>query len=343
MIRSMTVVRTGPLALLQDAGRIGHASDGVGRSGAADRASYAQANALVGNPAGATAIECTLGGLVVRAEEDLIVAVTGAPAAADIDGDSVEHAVKLHLPAGQTLRLRGPRSGLRSYLAVAGGFNAPRVLGSASTDTLSKLGPPPLAKGDELLVGQRDESNALRAAAVPATVTGHAVTSLRVLLGPRDDWFDNPADLAVGDWQVSPHSNRVGVRLDRPDADSAPTLHRLHHPRDVQRGNRSRRYPGAAQRAARHLSRRSPADRRLPRHRRCARRRHRSCGSSPTRTAAALHPDALITTSPRTRGQPGVHCLCDEGIVGHVPQSTCHDRPVTGVGKRLSWHMDQEG
>lgn len=226
MSRSITVVRTGPLALLQDAGRVGHAADGVGRSGAADRVSYAHANALVGNPAGAAAIECTLGGLVVRAEEDLLVAVTGAPVAADIDGDSVDHASAVQLRAGQTLRLRTPRSGLRSYLAVGGGLYGTRVLGSSSTDTLSKLGPPPLAKGEVVPVGPGERSTIAPAAPGPATVIGEAVTTLRVLLGPRDDWFSNPTDLAVGEWQVSPHSNRVGVRLDRPGDGAAPTLHR---------------------------------------------------------------------------------------------------------------------
>ena len=147
---TLTVLRPGPLALLQDGGRRGHAADGVGRSGAADRASHARANLLVGNDPGAVAIEVTLGGFVVRAERDLTVAMTGAPAPADIDGDPAEHDTAVTLSQGQTLRLRAPKVGLRSYLAVAGGIDVPLVLGSASTDTLSKLGPAPLTKGDEL-------------------------------------------------------------------------------------------------------------------------------------------------------------------------------------------------
>ena len=225
MSRSITLIRTGPLALLQDAGRIGYAADGVGRSGAADRSSYAWGNDLLDNPAGATAIECLLGGLAVRAEQDLLVALTGAPAGADIDGEPVNHDTAVPLGAGRTLRLRTPRTGLRTYLAVAGGFDAPRVLGSASTDTLSQLGPPQLAKGDVLPIGPHDRSTASTAARRTATTFGEAVTTLRVVLGPRDQWFSNPADLAAGEWQVSPHSNRIGVRLDRP-ADSAPRLHR---------------------------------------------------------------------------------------------------------------------
>ncbi len=223
MTAHLTVVRTGPLDLLQDVGRTGHAADGVGRSGAADRGSYALANSLVGNPAGAAVIECTLGGLTVRAEEDLFVAVTGAPAAAEVDGDLVAHASRILLGRGQTLRLRTPRTGLRSYLAVGGGIAVPTVLGSASSDTLSELGPAPLANGDTLPIGAHDPTavSVAPATTTDATVIGEAVTALRVLLGPRDDWFTNAADLAVGEWQVSVHSNRVGLRLHRPASAAA--------------------------------------------------------------------------------------------------------------------------
>lgn len=214
MNRTLTVIRTGPLALLQDAGRVGHAADGVGRSGAADRRSYALANSVVGNPVGSAAIECTLGGLAVRAESDLIIAVTGAPAPADIDGSAVDPATPTRLASGQTLRLRTPRSGLRSYVAVGGGIAVPSVLGSRSTDTLSGLGPAPLAKGDELPIGI-SEFDSESEVDPPLPVSDDPITDLRVLLGPRDDWFVDPRILAAGHWQVSPNSNRVGLRLDR--------------------------------------------------------------------------------------------------------------------------------
>jgi len=214
---TLTVLRPGPLALLQDAGRRGHAADGVGRSGAADRASHARANLLVGNDPGAVAIEVTLGGLVVRAERDLTVAVTGAPTPADIGGEPAAHDTAFTLAQGQTLRLRAPKVGLRSYLAVSGGIDVPLVLGSASTDTLSGLGPAPLAKDDELRIGTSSGAGELPA----PTRIGEPVTTLRVVFGPRDDWFTDATALTAGQWRVSPQSNRVGVRLDRPDPDPA--------------------------------------------------------------------------------------------------------------------------
>ncbi len=211
---TLTVLRPGPLALLQDAGRRGHAADGVGRSGAADRAAHARANLLVGNPPEATAIEVTLGGLAVRADRDLVVAVTGAPAPADVDGVPVDHDAALPLAAGRTLRLRSPKVGLRSYLAVAGGIAVPPMLGSASTDTLSGLGPATLIMGTELPIGAAAPVPSRSQLPDPAPL-GEPVTALRVIFGPRDDWFTEPGALTIGEWQVSPHSNRVGLRLDR--------------------------------------------------------------------------------------------------------------------------------
>jgi biotin-dependent carboxylase-like uncharacterized protein len=219
---TLTVLRPGPLALLQDAGRRGHAADGVGRSGAADRAAHARGNLLVGNDPGALAIEVTLGGLAVRAERDLVVAVTGAPAPADIDGEPADHDTAVSLAQGQTLKLRAPKVGLRSYLAVAGGIDVPLVLGSASTDTLSKLGPAPLTKGQELRIGTSTGAGELPA----PTRIGEPVTTLRVVFGPRDDWFTDATALTTAEWRVSPQSNRVGVRLDRTDPDP-PALTRV--------------------------------------------------------------------------------------------------------------------
>ena len=67
MTAGLEVVDAGPLTTVQDLGRPGLASMGVGPSGAADRASAQRANALVGNPAWAAVLEVTLGLLAVLA------------------------------------------------------------------------------------------------------------------------------------------------------------------------------------------------------------------------------------------------------------------------------------
>ena len=139
---SLEVLRTGPLALLQDGGRPGLAAVGVSPSGAADRGAFAAGARLVGNdPSGQAAIEVILGGLSVRATERCTVALSGAGCPTGVDGRAVPWATPLALEPGGVLTLGMPPSGLRSYLSVAGGINVPPVLCSRSTDLLSGLGP----------------------------------------------------------------------------------------------------------------------------------------------------------------------------------------------------------
>lgn len=209
----VTVLATGPLALVQDRGRPGLGGMGVGRSGAADRRSHDLANRLVANDAGAATLEVTLGGLQVRAEADLTVAVTGAPAPAEVDGTPVGHAAVLRLRAGQVLTLGPPRSGLRSYLAVRGGVAVPAVLGSRATDVLSGLGPDPLTAGAVLPIGPAPRAVPTVDQA-PVCEPGSGGLVLRARRGPRSDRVHD--ELFGRVWTVSSRSDRIGARLDGP-------------------------------------------------------------------------------------------------------------------------------
>jgi biotin-dependent carboxylase-like uncharacterized protein len=105
---------------------------------------------------------------------------------------------------------------LRVYVAVRGGVAVEPVLGSRSRDTLAGLGPEPLQAGDELPIGPPPAAwPTVDLAPVPSLGTGPL--SVRVQLGPRDDWFTRPEDLFEGHWLVSDRLDRVGVRLERPD------------------------------------------------------------------------------------------------------------------------------
>ncbi len=202
------ILDPGPFSSVQDGGRLGRAELGVARSGAFDRAALRLANRLVGNDASAPAIEVTLGGLALRARSAVTIAVTGAVCPGWDWGTATT------LPAGATLRLGPPAVGLRSYLAVRGGVAARPELGSASTDTLSGLGPPALARGAELEVGPPPAGAVIGATAAPAPPRRR----LRVVPGPRDDWFTPAAlrQLFETSWIVRPESDRIGVRLDGP-------------------------------------------------------------------------------------------------------------------------------
>ncbi|RBY89431.1 biotin-dependent carboxyltransferase family protein [Blastococcus sp. TF02A-30] len=212
----LTVLATGPLTTVQDRGRPGWAAIGVTRSGAADADAAALANRLVGNQADAAVLEATAGGLRLRAERFLLVAVTGAPVPVAFDGRPAPFAAPTTLRPGAVLALGTPPRGLRSYLAVRGGIDVPPVLGSRSTDTLSGLGPAPLAVGDRLPVGAVSGAEPVVDVAPVGGPAEHPV--LRVLPGPRADWLAPGAWTALTSsaWRVGQDSDRVGLRLSGP-------------------------------------------------------------------------------------------------------------------------------
>lgn len=212
----LTVVDPGLLATLQDEGRAGMEPYAVSPSGAADKPAYRLANRIVGNAAGVAVVEVTMGGARFRAEQDLVVAVTGAPTGIVLDGAGAAMGQACWLRAGSELALGRPEVGLRSYLAIRGGVAARRVLGSRSTDTLGHLGPRPLAAGDLLGVG--DDTERLPA---PDQVPTHPIEAhpvLDLVPGPRLDWMEAvSADVLVSSpFRVSDQLDRVGTRFDGP-------------------------------------------------------------------------------------------------------------------------------
>ena len=216
--RSIEVARPGALTTIQDCGRPGYAHLGVPRSGALDAPAHHRANQLVGNPPGAPVLETTLTGVAVTARAAVTVAVTGATAAVRLDGRPVERDTAVAMAPGQTLDVGPARPGVRSYLAFSGGLRVPLVLGSASTDLLSGLGPARITAGDVLGLGDAagpGTTPRCPQADVPAAPVPGEGAELLIHLGPRDDWL-SAAGLAAldgGAWTVSPHSNRVALRL----------------------------------------------------------------------------------------------------------------------------------
>jgi biotin-dependent carboxylase-like uncharacterized protein len=210
---TLEILKTGPLALLEDLGRPGLAHMGVTRSGAADRRSHTLANRLVANPHDRATIEVTFGGFSARVRGgDVAIAVTGADADPSVNGipfgtNSIHYAHD-----GQVISLGAPRSGLRSYLAVRGGIDAEPMLGSRSYDVMSAIGPQPLKPGDLLSVGEHTAEFPELDQAPVASIAGD-VLELVVVPGPRDDWFTEPDALVHTDWVASDRSDRVGMRL----------------------------------------------------------------------------------------------------------------------------------
>ena len=209
----LEILDPGPLCTVQDLGRAGWAHLGVGASGAADRASHRLANRLVGNSAGCATLESTFGGLRVRFEIAVYVALAGADCPAITrPHHAIGHGRPIALVAGTELVLGAPRSGLRTYLAVRGGIDAPVIMGSRSTDLLNGLGLAPLVSGDRLTIG------AAQRTAVPTDFAPPSLpdsSPLTLWPGPRHHWFTSAAHdaLVAAPYEVLPTSNRIGARL----------------------------------------------------------------------------------------------------------------------------------
>ncbi|MCX8560307.1 5-oxoprolinase/urea amidolyase family protein [Mycolicibacterium mucogenicum] len=216
MTATLEILKTGPLALVEDLGRPGLAHMGVSRSGAADRRSHALANRLVANPNDRATIEVTFGGFSARVHgggrEGVAVAVTGADADPSANGKLFGNNSIHYAHDGDVISLGAPHTGLRSYVAVRGGVVVDPVLGSRSYDVMSAIGPRPLQPGDVLAIGEHTaEFPELDQA--PVAAIADDLLELLVVPGPRDDWFVDADALVHTEWVVTDRSDRVGMRL----------------------------------------------------------------------------------------------------------------------------------
>ncbi|KFC03292.1 allophanate hydrolase 2 subunit 2 [Trabulsiella guamensis ATCC 49490] len=210
----LKIIRAGLYASIQDTGRYGLRQSGVSHCGALDKPALITANLLVGNAANAAAIEITLGQMTVEFERDVWFALTGAGCEAQLDGKPVWSGWRQQAHAGQRLVLKRPLHGIRSYLAVSGGFDVPEVMGSRSTDLkvgIGGLDGRRLEDGDRLAIGPSTRTFS-QPTGVKQLLTSNRI---RALPGPEYHEFDTASQEAFwrSPWQLSPQSNRMGYRL----------------------------------------------------------------------------------------------------------------------------------
>ncbi|HEY6894281.1 MAG TPA: biotin-dependent carboxyltransferase family protein [Rhodanobacteraceae bacterium] len=210
---TVEVLRAGLLTTLQDGGRHGFATLGVGTAGAMDDVAQRLANALVGNSPDAPALEITLTGPRLRFEQATTIALTGAV------HPGVPMWCALDVDAGQVLDIGPARQGARAYLAIAGGFVAERVLASASVDVNARLGLR-LRDGDRIGVGaSRLKRGRTTWSLDPRSwFDADPATPIRLVRGTHFDALDAASRTAMfeREFRIASDSNRVGFRLDGP-------------------------------------------------------------------------------------------------------------------------------
>jgi antagonist of KipI len=219
-VAEVRVLRPGLLTTVQDTGRWGAQSRGVPPAGPMDPWSHRLANALVGNAADAATLEVTLKGPELEFADERITAVAGAQFAIDVDGKGQSPNTAFIVPAGARLRVGARRIGARGYLAVAGGFAVPEVLGSRATHLVSRLGGlegRALAAGDSLPLGVPGGPKPRLGGEAALPESGRP-TRVRVLPGPHADKFspDALSALQSAPYTLGTDSDRMGFRLNGP-------------------------------------------------------------------------------------------------------------------------------
>jgi biotin-dependent carboxylase-like uncharacterized protein len=220
----LDVIEPGLLTTVQGAGRPDAVELGVPIGGACDPWSLGVANALLGNDPAAAALEMTLAGATFRALDDCLIAIAGADFGARIveGGRNLEPASSETLRRGQTLAFGAAEgtSGVRAYLALAGGVDVPVVLGSRSTCLVGGFGGVEgraLRAGDR--IGAADPARRLAPLTVDEPVTRTPrPSSFRIVRGPHAALLGGRAweQLVGTEYSVSPRSDRQGIRLDGP-------------------------------------------------------------------------------------------------------------------------------
>lgn len=219
---ALTIVRPGMLTTVQDLGRWGFQSRGVPVSGAMDWYSHRLANSLLGNDSAMATLEVTLMGPHIRFESETAFAIAGAEFRLTLDDEPIETNRRIQAGPGAILKFGERMGGARAYVAVAGGIDVPKVLGSRATHVLTGMGGHEgraLRTGDALRIGAKGKGKGvITPRPLPLTpVTGGA--KLRAV--PVDARLFT--QLEAQRFRVSPQSDRVGYRLEGGPIADAPT------------------------------------------------------------------------------------------------------------------------
>ncbi|WP_438482782.1 biotin-dependent carboxyltransferase family protein [Oleiharenicola lentus] len=231
----ITVIKSGLLTTVQDLGRPGYQQFGIVVGGALDAFAARTVNTIVGNDENAALIEIAQTGPDLLFTHDALVAWTGGHFYPRVGSEILPKDRAVRIAAGEVVSFGFTKSGLRAWIAVAGGIDVPLVLGSRSTYRRAGIGGHkgrPLVSDDKLKLNALPERGAkvlaaLRSAGRRATTwsvrpdtMGEAAPlgTLRAMRGPEWEWFSTEAKKVFfeTEWEATREGDRMGLRLDGP-------------------------------------------------------------------------------------------------------------------------------
>ena len=224
---TVSVISAGFQTTVQDCGRTGLRKFGVTPGGALDPISLRLVNLLVGNLECTAGLECVSGRLRLRFHDERILAWSGGEFEVRL-GDKLVPV--LHCARVSTDIEILPQRGGRAWLAISGGINVPKILGSRATDLRAHFGGwegRALRDGDELPLGVESELCARVRDEIPDHVSDWSAPRfvargklLRIIRGKN--WDDNiGARLLAQKFRIAMDSDRMGLRLEGEEIASA--------------------------------------------------------------------------------------------------------------------------
>ena len=151
------IISAGMLSTIQDLGRFKVMKNGFTQSGVMDAYSTKIANKLCKNDVNAPVIEMTMLGITAKFTDEHIFAISGGIFDISLNNKPIKTNKAYVAKKGDILSIKGVKQGLRCYLAVAGGFDVPLFMGSASTNLKINVGGfegRKLKAGDILKIGK---------------------------------------------------------------------------------------------------------------------------------------------------------------------------------------------
>lgn len=213
------VLHPGIMTQLQDGGRFGYRHLGLSSGGPLDEQAFFWANRLLENPCQTAALEIAHGGLQLEVLMDTSIAITGADLSPRLNSVPVSGWRSLAVKKGDILAFGYPKSGIRSYLGVAGGFQLPLDFGSCATVRREGFGGlhkdgQSLQVGDELFCcpGKTVRAHTISPDFIPDY---EAPLTVRVVLGQQAHLFSSEQlhRFFQEPYAISPKSDRMGIRF----------------------------------------------------------------------------------------------------------------------------------
>jgi biotin-dependent carboxylase-like uncharacterized protein len=210
---SFKVLKASFLSTIQDYGRYGYTRYGLGQSGALDVHAYSWANYILKNKFNDAVVEISFAGVELRARVDTFIAVTGGDFSFKINGELAPIWQGIKVSNGDSLTWEKPKTGMRTYLAVKGGFDTPEYFGSRSVNLRENIGAK-LSDGDELPCGISPHANCFT---MPAKYIPDYSRDITVRLLPAYQYSqvnDIQKALFFSEiYSVTADSDRTGCRL----------------------------------------------------------------------------------------------------------------------------------